>query len=200
MNGCILNESSQRKLQPISPLLRKVVERAAEITTQPFLVIEGLRTIERQRELYAQGKTQTLKSNHLTGNAVDIVPLVNNEISWDWEYFYPIADAMDIAADELGVPLVWGSAWNGTTNEWDDPKMAQESYKKLRRSQGKNIFLDGPHWELVNNYSSSVNQEKVQAITKLQQLLNLYGADLRIDGDMGPKTKVALEEFVKRYG
>jgi len=60
-----------------------------------IMIFEGLRSIERQKALYAIGRTTepnrkpvtwTLKSNHLTGKAVDIVFNVNWQPSWNWDY------------------------------------------------------------------------------------------------------------------
>jgi len=113
---------SQRSMQNLSgvhPDLVAVAKRAIEITEQDFSVLEGVRNIERQRQLVAQGKSQTMNSRHLTGHAIDVAPY---PLTWDWEYFYPIADAMKQAAEELGVDLEWGGDWVS--------------------------FKDGPHWEL----------------------------------------------------
>ena len=114
-----LSQRSMQNLSGVHPDLVAVVKRAIEITEQDFSVIEGIRNIDRQRKLVAQGKSQTMNSRHLTGHAVDIAPY---PLSWDWEYFWPIADAMKEAAEELDVDLEWGGDW--------------ESFK------------DGPHWQL----------------------------------------------------
>lgn len=114
-----LGNKSKKKLEGVHPDLVKVVERAIEITEQDFTVLEGLRDIERQRELVNTGKSTTMNSRHLTGHAVDLAPW---PISWEWEGFYPIADAMKTAADELGVSLEWGGDWKS--------------------------FPDGPHFQL----------------------------------------------------
>ena len=114
-----LGNKSRKKLEGVHPDLVKVVERAIEITEQDFTVLEGLRDIERQRELVNTGKSTTMNSRHLTGHAVDIAPW---PISWDWNYFYPIADAMKQAAEELEVELEWGGDWKS--------------------------FPDGPHYQL----------------------------------------------------
>ena len=114
-----LGKKSKKKLEGVHPDLVKVVERAIEITEQDFTVLEGLRDIERQRELVNKGKSTTMNSRHLTGHAVDLAPW---PISWEWEGFYPIADAMKTSADELGVSLEWGGDWKS--------------------------FPDGPHFQL----------------------------------------------------
>ena len=117
--GYTLGKRSVENLSGVHPDLVAVVKRAIEITEQDFSVIEGIRNINRQRELVKAGKSTTLNSRHLTGHAVDIAPW---PISWDWEYFYPIADAMKQAAEELEVDLEWGGDWKS--------------------------FPDGPHYQL----------------------------------------------------
>jgi len=103
-----LSQRSMQNLSGVHPDLVAVVKRAIEITEQDFSVIEGVRGINRQRELVAKGASQTMNSRHLTGHAVDLAPY---PLSWDWEYFYPIADAMKVAAEEFGVDLEWGGDW-----------------------------------------------------------------------------------------
>lgn len=107
----VLGKRSLSRLEGVHPDLVKVVKRAIELTPIDFTVTEGVRTIERQRELYAAKKSQTMNSRHLTGHAVDISPLVNGTVSWEWKYYYPMAEAMKKAAAELGVSIVWGGDW-----------------------------------------------------------------------------------------
>lgn len=103
-----LSEKSLRRLEGVHPDLVRVVKRAIEITPVDFLVVEGLRTKERQAYLLDAGKSRTMNSYHLTGHAVDIAPVVNGKVSWDWKFFHPMADAMKQAAKELDVKLTWG--------------------------------------------------------------------------------------------
>lgn len=106
-----LSDKSLRRLEGVHPDLVRVVKRAIEITPVDFLVVEGLRTKERQAYLLDAGKSRTMNSYHLTGHAVDIAPVVNGKVSWDWKFFHPMADAMMKAADELGVKIEWGGKW-----------------------------------------------------------------------------------------
>lgn len=103
-----LSEKSLQRLTGVHPDLQAVVKRAIEITPVDFLVIEGLRTKERQAYLFGKGATKTMNSYHITGHAVDIAPIVDGKVSWDWKYFHPMADAMKSAAKELNVKLTWG--------------------------------------------------------------------------------------------
>jgi peptidoglycan L-alanyl-D-glutamate endopeptidase CwlK len=94
---------------------QKGVDRIT-ISKEDFTVIEGLRTMERQRKLLAQGFTKTLNSRHLTGHAVDICPY---PIDWnDHQRFTTVSQAMKEAAQKLNVPIVWGGDWK---NGWDKP-------------------------------------------------------------------------------
>lgn len=115
-----LGTRSRQNLSGVHPDLVDVVKRAIEITEQDFSVIEGVRHINRQRELVAKGASKTMNSRHLTGHAVDLAPW---PIDWDdLSRFEQVADAMKQASEELDVPVIWGGDWR--------------------------TFYDGPHFEL----------------------------------------------------
>lgn len=133
----VLSQRSYDRLKGVHPKMLAVVERAIELTTQDFLVTEGVRTEERQRELYAQGRTKpgkivtwTLNSNHFKnkrsgyGHAVDLCPY---PVDWsDKRKFEAIAKAMFKAANELDIPIRWGADWDrdgnyGERGETDSP-------------------------------------------------------------------------------
>ena len=145
--GYQLGQRSLQNLSGVHPDLVSVVKRAIEITEQDFSVIEGVRNIDRQRQLVKSGASTTMNSRHLTGHAVDIAPY---PLSWDWEYFYPIADAMKQAAEELEVDIQWGGAWHiHSFSDWSGtPEEAKEDYIRTRKAEGKKPFSDGPHWQL----------------------------------------------------
>lgn len=65
-NKFIFGKASESNLIGVHPDLVKVVRRALEITPIDFKVIEGCRTVERQRELVKDGASQTMNSRHLT--------------------------------------------------------------------------------------------------------------------------------------
>lgn len=117
-----LSSRSLKNLQGVHPDLVAVVKLAITRTPVDFMVIEGLRTLERQKQLVKSGASKTLNSRHLTGHAVDIVPLVNGKVSWDWPLYHRIAPVIMDCAMELGVSLEWGGDWK--------------------------TFKDGPHWQL----------------------------------------------------
>lgn len=113
---------SEARLSGLHPDLIKVLRRAIEITDIDFTVLEGLRTMKRQQELFATGASTTMKSRHLTGHAVDVAPLVGNDVRWDWPLYTRLSAVIKQAAHEVGVPIEWGGDWRS--------------------------FKDGPHWQL----------------------------------------------------
>ncbi|HAW1878585.1 TPA: M15 family metallopeptidase, partial [Escherichia coli] len=99
---------SEKNLEGVKPQLIAVVRRALELTEVDFGITEGLRTKERQKQLVAEGKSQTMNSRHLTGDAVDVVAWVGSQVSWDWPLYEKIAQAFKQAAAELGTAIEWG--------------------------------------------------------------------------------------------
>lgn len=116
-----LGPRSVARLKGVHPDLVKVVERAIQLSTVDFTVLEGLRTIERQKALVDAGSSQTMNSRHLDGHAVDLGAWVDGQVDWSWPLYSRIADAMKRAADELEIPIEWGGDWK---------------------------MKDGPHWQL----------------------------------------------------
>lgn len=144
-----LGKRSEEKLQGVDERLQAIVRMAIGNTKQDFSVICGLRTIEEQRKLVEKGASQTMKSKHIDGLAVDLAAYCDG-IRWELNLYDEIADAMKDAAKELGVTLRWGAAWHKTLNEWDGTaEDLMNEYIDLRRSQGRRPFIDGPHFEIV---------------------------------------------------
>ncbi len=122
-----LSVKDEQRLKRAHPDLAKVVRRAAEITTVPFIILESDRTLAQQRANVAKGVSQTMKSRHLISSdgmvrAVDIAPLVGTQASFAWPLYYKLAPIMKQAAKDVKVPIEWGGDWKS--------------------------FKDGPHWQL----------------------------------------------------
>jgi len=102
------SERSKQHLEEIHIDLYEVVFLARLLSEVPFEITDGLRTIEEQRDYFNNGFSKTMRSKHLDGLAVDVVP---TPVSWEPEAFLPIAEAMKQAADILDTPIVWGGDW-----------------------------------------------------------------------------------------
>lgn len=118
----VLGARSLARLEGVHPDLVRVVKRAAAMSDLDFTVLEGLRTVERQRQLFAQKATKTMNSRHLSGHAVDLAPMLGGKVSWDWPLYHRLAKTVKAAAAAEKVPITWGGDWR--------------------------TFKDGPHWEL----------------------------------------------------
>ena len=113
-------------LKGIHPDLRRVMDRALQESPLDFIVIEGLRSEARQREMVAKGASRTMNSRHITGHAVDLLPIgPNGRAAFDWPLYHQLAPAVKKAAEAEGVQIVWGGDWTS--------------------------FKDGPHFELDRN-------------------------------------------------
>lgn len=143
-----LSSRSEQRLSEVHPDLQKVVRLAIRRSKIDFTVLEGLRSATRQKQLVAQGKSKTLDGRHITGHAVDLGAYVGGQVSWDWEHYYRLAEAMRDAAVELGVPIVWGGVWDKRLNLLHDTKQAVADYVQSRKAVGRDAFIDGPHFEL----------------------------------------------------
>lgn len=129
----VLSATDERRLTDVHPDLVRVVRTAARTSPMRFLVAEGLRSFERQKELFAQGKSQTMRSRHLRaangfGHAVDLIPHIDLngdnilDLSWNWSDYHKLAAIIKACAVNEKVPLEWGGDWV--------------------------TFKDGPHWQL----------------------------------------------------
>jgi len=146
-----LSARSEAKLEGLDPRLVAVVKSAIHKTKIDFGVICGMRTLEEQTKLVSAGASQTMKSKHLQGYAVDLMAYIGSRGSWELNLYDDIADAMAEAAREIDVPIRWGAAWNVSniaqfTGDMED---AMNHYIDERRSQNRRPFIDGPHFELM---------------------------------------------------
>jgi peptidoglycan L-alanyl-D-glutamate endopeptidase CwlK len=146
-----LSERSLSRLEGVQEPLVQVVKQAIMTTSVDFGVICGMRTQEEQEALVAKGASQTMKSKHLEGKAVDLMAYIDGRGTWELNVYDEVADAMKYAAKELDVKIRWGAAWtvhslgdyNGTSED------AMMEYIDIRRAEGKRPFIDAPHFELV---------------------------------------------------
>ena len=145
-----LSDRSLSKLQGVDEQLVATVKLAILLTKVDFGVICGIRTMEEQRILVEKGASQTMRSKHLEGKAVDLMAYIGSRGSWELNLYDDIADAMKQAATETGAVLRWGAAWHVPDIRKYDGTMedAMNGYVDLRRSQGKRPFIDGPHFEI----------------------------------------------------
>jgi len=117
-----LSKRSQERLSGVHADLQQMVRSAILTTEVDFAVLEGKRSLAKQKQLFQTGASQTMNSRHLTGHAVDLGAWVGGEIRWDWPLYHQIAKAMNVAAFKHNITLEWGGNWKS--------------------------FPDGPHFQL----------------------------------------------------
>lgn len=137
---------SKSRLVGVHDDLVEVANIALQLCTVPFIITEGLRTLDRQKQLLAAGASKTLKSRHLTGHAIDVAAYIdidgdntkdpNEAIRWDWPLYFQIAEAFRRAAEQTEVPVEWGGHWRLLNN--NGPVVEGDLAK----------FADGPHFQL----------------------------------------------------
>ena len=147
-----LSSRSLERLEGVDERIVAVAKYAIGITKVDFGIphLGGLRTMDQQRELFEKGASQTMKSKHLEGIAIDTVAYVGARVSWELNLYDDIADAMKEAAKDVGVKLRWGAAWHiDSIGDYEGSmEDAMNEYIDLRRSQGRRPFMDAPHYEL----------------------------------------------------
>ena len=141
------SKRSLDRLAGVHPDIVAVLNLAIGRTPIDFTVLEGLRTVERQRQLVREGASKTMNSRHLSGHAVDIAPLLDGVVSWDWPLYHRLAPVMKQAAEELGVDLEWGGVLIGG---------------RLRMA---------PHWQLAwDTYPKGDMKSRIKAKTRCSPL------------------------------
>lgn len=125
-----------KRLEGVDPVLREAYVAAVARYPTKVIVIEGVRTRERQCELYGKGRTAaelraagvptkyakpsetkvtwTMKSRHFGGGAIDFGH-VNPDGGIDWETTTKYRDFAHLVLDELkkrGAEGRWGGDWD----------------------------------------------------------------------------------------
>lgn len=137
-----LGKTSEARLEGLHPDLVRVVRRAMSMQVLDFSIVEGLRTFERQKELFKKGASTTMDSKHLrqadgSGHAFDAYPYpvdmvkVNKGDTKEISRFGLLAGVILAAAKLEGVKIVWGADWDGDGQTLD------------------HTFFDAPHFQLA---------------------------------------------------
>ena len=117
----------EERLEGVHPDLVGVIKLAATHAPFNLMILEGVRSKERQKELLKRGASKTMNSRHLIqkcgfGCAVDVAPVLDGGISWHWPDYHKLAPVVKKVAKQLEIPVEWGGDWKS--------------------------FPDGPHWQL----------------------------------------------------
>ena len=116
---------SKQRLKGVKTKLINVLNGTVNI--YDIFVIEGVRSKERQLELYEEGATKVLYSKHMDGLAVDIAPYPYDPD--DIKRFFYMAGIIKVVSKKLGVTVRWGGDWNQDQEfAGRDPKQTFNDY------------------------------------------------------------------------
>ena len=149
MTNYKFSANSLERLNTLHPLLKHIALQTLDRSPIDFCVVEGHRSIERQKQLFKEGKSQidgvSKKGNHnySPSRAVDLCPWMENRMQWqDRELFCLLAGAVIATAQPFlagqqragraGISLRWGGDWNMNGVPFRDQS-----------------FDDLPHFELI---------------------------------------------------
>ena len=142
------SENSKKKLETVKPELQEVVNLALTYSPIDFGIATGTRTLEEQKEKVKEGLSKTLKSKHLTGDAVDVYAFVDGKANWNTiEYYIQIAGAFQIACKKLETNIRWGGAWTSLLSG-SNPRELLRAYKHRKAKLNQTPFIDSGHFEL----------------------------------------------------
>lgn len=125
------SKRSEGALRGVHPDLVRVMREAIKDTPVDFTIISGVRTLEEQQALYAQGRTKPgaivtnsdgvrFKSNHQVkadgyGHAIDLYPYVGGGLLVTQPTVPALLGQINVhiqhTAARLGVRIAWGGDW-----------------------------------------------------------------------------------------
>ena len=152
-----LSQLSLIRLAHVKPQIVECVKLAITLSLVDFRVQQGERTLEEQKAAVAAGNSRTMHSKHLLQAdgyvwAVDLVVMLNGQVSWEFNRYAAIALAMDQAATKLGIAdhVRWGCAWDRVLSDFGGSAQAylDEAKAYSERHAGSDL-LDAPHFEWV---------------------------------------------------
>ncbi len=133
------------------------------------LIYETIRTVEKQKENIANGKSQTMRSYHLVGQALDWVLVdANGTALWNG-YKTPNADKVINYAKKLG--FVSGRDWG-----WDAPHLQYEhkgygtdTFGKFKENGGE---LTMPQYNQLKEMITVLQKENTELKKQLENKLD----------------------------
>lgn len=118
----IFGLQSKAKLSTVHKSLQDLFYAAIGEAPYDFSITEGLRSLERQKKLFKDGKSKTMNSRHLTGHAVDVCIIIDGAACWDMAKYVELAQYIKRISSAVNVPIEAGAEWT--------------------------TFKDGPHYQL----------------------------------------------------
>lgn len=198
MKAMIYEERNQRAIEKLGPKTKqkaKVLYDYCKSEGIEILITETLRTKEQQQIYFAAGKSQTLTSYHLVGQALDWV-LVDQHGEGQWtmkDYHSAKADKVVSFAKSIG--FTSGRDWG-----WDAPHL---QYDKIAYG------ADKPGAKVTSKQSSSGGSSAIVKYPGSPLFMGVTGKDVErvqralnvnVSGRFDSATDKAVRAYQKRKG
>lgn len=117
-------KTSLARISTCHPALQALAHALIARPDLPFdlTVLCGHRSKEDQDAAVKSGasrlKWPKSRHNQLPSMAIDIAPLIDGKVSWDWKHYHALAPIVVLAWDSLpdeavdGLILTWGGSWS----------------------------------------------------------------------------------------
>ena len=136
------SKKSNEKIELLINDLKLVCRHSIRHSPVDWGILETLRAIERQLELYRTGKSKVKKGKHQPNKdglsrAFDIVCYKGRKITWDKSYYYIAAGCIKTSASVLkeqgliSCDIRWGGDWNS------DGDLSNQSFNDLGHFEAK---------------------------------------------------------------
>ena len=153
------------------------------------LVYETIRSVETQRANVRKGASQTMKSYHIVGQALDFVMVVKGECVWDG---YNSTDAKKAIAEAKRLGFTWGGDWKTFIDsphlQFDYKGYGTDTFGEWKPEAPKPKAADPVYpGHLLKN--GVFNDKSVGLVQKK--------LGIRADNDFGPNTEKYLKAWQK---
>lgn len=152
-----------------------------------ILITETTRSLEAQKKNVAKGASQTLRSYHLVGQALDFVPVVNGSANYDYYRKFPYDSAIR-QAKRIG--FSWGGDWSGS---WDKPHLENKTI-----AYGTDTFKNKA--TAVQTATTEVRPTLNKGDHNVHVIYLQKELDLKMGGVFDEVTLTAVKRFQKAHG
>lgn len=161
-----------------------------------ILIYETIRTLEQQKQHVANGKSQTLKSYHLVGQALDFVP-VDGKGGTLWSiHSYTTPKMLDAINYAKKLGFTWGGDWNNN-GDWRDETFLDSPHLQFNyKGYGTDTFGKAPTGSTTSKPTTTPPAtSKPNAGNSIVDYLNSLG----IDSSFKNRAKLAEQHGIKGY-
>ena len=153
--------------EPFQTSIRELVKRA-RAKGIPILITDTTRTLAEQKELVRKGFSKTLKSKHLTGEAVDIAFQIDGRLSYDeklYKKLYEITKTLPF--------VIW--PYKDLGWKWDRPHHQYDKTKKIVDNESMSCEKEKKEIQALNTEIGDTITERDDEIKGRERIQDALG-------------------------